>query len=139
MMGSLGVGGNLNKWTEQEFAEATSAIAYYKKIRKTVQEGRLYRLASPREGNLAASQYNAEDGKQSVVFAFLQAQQFGRPAPALYLRGLEEGALYRITPFDDKLSGGRQTASGAWLMNHGLRFRLAGNFDSTSVLLERID
>jgi alpha-galactosidase len=74
-----------------------------------------------------------------VVFAFLQAQQFGRPAPAVYLRGLEEGALYRITPIDDKLTGGRQTASGAWLMNHGLHFRLEGDFDSTSVLLERID
>ncbi len=139
MMGSLGVGGNLTRWTEREFAEAASAITYYKKIRKTVQEGRLYRLASPREGSLAASQYVAEDGRQSVVFAFLHAQQFGRPAPAVYPRGLQEGALYRVTPFDDKLTGKQQTASGAWLMNYGLRFRLGGEFDSTSVLLERID
>jgi alpha-galactosidase len=139
MMGSLGVGGNLNKWTEQELTEAAGAIAYYKKTRKAVQEGKLYRLASPREGNLVANQYVTEDGKQSVVFAFLQAQQFRRPAPAVYLRGLEEGALYRITPFDKKLPGGQRTASGSWLMNNGLRFSLTGDFDSTSVLIERID
>ncbi len=139
MMGSLGIGGNLNKWNEQEFAEATKAISYYKIIRKTVQEGRLYRLASPREGNLTANQYVSPEGKQSVVFAFLQAQQFGGPAPVVYPRGLDEGALYRIAAIDDKLADKRRTASGAWLMNNGLRFRLGGDFDSTSVLLERVD
>src|SRR6266852_1376992 len=54
MMGSLGIGNNLNKWTNDDFALATKMIAYYKTIRRTVQQGKLYRLFSPRQGELAA-------------------------------------------------------------------------------------
>jgi alpha-galactosidase len=138
MMGSLGIGANLNHWSEQDFALATRMIAYYKSIRATVQEGDLYRLFSPREEGLMANQYVAADGKQSVVFVFQHAQQFNRPAPTVYLNGLDENALYRIQPIDDKLVERPPVASGGWLAQHGLRFRLRGDFDSSSVLLEKL-
>jgi alpha-galactosidase len=138
MMGSLGIGANLNHWSEQDFALATRMIAYYKSIRATVQEGDLYRLFSPREDGLTANQYVAADGKQSVVFVFQHAQQFNRPAPTVYLNGLDENALYRIQPIDDKLVERPPVASGGWLAQHGLRFRLRGDFDSSSVLLEKL-
>ena len=32
-----------------------------------------------------------------------------------------------------------RTLSGAYLMHRGLNFRLGGDFDSTSVLIERVD
>ena len=32
-----------------------------------------------------------------------------------------------------------RTASGAYLRNHGLNLCLTGDYDSTSVLLERVD
>jgi alpha-galactosidase len=113
-------------------------IAHYKSIRATVQEGDLYRLLSPREGSLSANQYVSADGKQSVVFVFQQAQQFNRPAPTVYPRGLDEGALYRIQPIDDKLVERPEAASGGWLANHGLSFRLGGDFDSSLVVLEKV-
>ncbi|MGE5647140.1 MAG: GH36 C-terminal domain-containing protein [Acidobacteriota bacterium] len=114
-------------------------IGHYKLIRGTVQEGRLYRLASSREGELTANQYVSEDGRQSVLFAFLRSQQFDRPVPAIYLDGLEERATYRVTAIDDKLAEKSQTVSGAALMHRGLSLRLGGDFDSTLVIFDRID
>lgn len=140
MMGSLGIGNNLNKWTNADFALATQMIAYYKTIRGTVEQGRLYRLFSPRAGDLTANQYVSEDGKQSVLFAFLRAQQYGRPTPTIRLRGLDERAVYRVRALDgSKLVEKLETASGAYLQNHGLNLLLTGDYDSTSVLLERVE
>jgi alpha-galactosidase len=138
MMGSFGIGNNLNKWTSDDFTLATKMIAYYKTIRRTVQQGKLYRLFSPRTGELTANQYVSEDGKQSVLFAFLRSQQYGRPAPAIRLRGLDEHGVYRVKALDGgKLVEKLETASGAYLQNHGLNLILEGDFDSASVLLER--
>jgi alpha-galactosidase len=139
MQGSLGIGANLNRWSEADFALARKMVDYYKSIRKTVQEGKLYRLLSPREGSATANEYVSQDGRQAVVFAFLHSQQFLYPAPTVYLRGLDERALYRLKPLDGKLVEKQETVSGSYLMNHGLNFNLGGDFDSTSLLLERVD
>ena len=139
MMGSLGIGANLNKWSEQDATLATQMVTYYKSIRKTVQEGELYRLASPREGELTANQYVSGDGKQSVLFAFLRSQQYGRFTPWIYLRGLDERALYRVKPIDGKLEDKAETRSGSYLMHHGLSFKLTGDYDSTSVSFEKVE
>ena len=48
MQGGLGVGANLSKWDDSDFATAKELIAAYKQIRETVQHGNLYRLISPR-------------------------------------------------------------------------------------------
>jgi alpha-galactosidase len=109
-----------------------------KEIRATVQQGNLYRLFSPREGEFTANQYVAQDGKQAVLFAFLHSQQYLRRAPIVYLRGLDEHAVYRLKTIDDKLVGKLETASGAYLMNHGIEFRLGGDFDGTLLILERV-
>jgi alpha-galactosidase len=139
MMGSLGIGANLNHWADADFALASRMITQYKAIRETVQQGRLFRLASPREGTLTANQYVSEDGRQAVLFAFLEKQQLLRPVPPVALRGLDPDAVYRITTIDDKLTDRRDTISGAALMNRGLTFRLTGDYDSTMLILDRVD
>ena len=83
MQGALGIGANLNKWTPDDDSLATKMIALYKQIRGTVQDGNLYRLLSPREGDLTANQYVSQDGKQAVLFAFLHSQQYREKAPAI--------------------------------------------------------
>ncbi|HUD99731.1 MAG TPA: alpha-galactosidase [Bryobacteraceae bacterium] len=138
MQGSLGIGSNLNHWTDADFALASRMVGIDKQIRATVQQGNLYRLFSPREGEFTANLYVAQDGKQGVLFAFLHSQQYLRPMPIVYLRGLDEHAVYRITPIDDKLTGKLETASGSYLMNHGLELRLTGDFDSTMLTVERL-
>jgi alpha-galactosidase len=137
MQGALGIGANLNHWSEEDFAFATRMISTYKSIRETVQAGDLYRLFSPRNGELTANEYVAADGKQAALFAFLHSQQYLRPTPAIYLRGLDENAIYRVKPLDDKLLEKQQAVSGAFLMRHGLNLNLTGDYDSTLVILER--
>lgn len=138
MQGSLGIGSNLNHWAEEDFSLAKHMIGYYKEVRATVQQGDLYRLFSPREGEFTANQYVARDGKQSVLFAFLHSQQYLRPAPIVYLRGLEERGVYRLKAVDGKLIDPAETASGSYLMHHGVALKLGGDFDSTMVILEHV-
>jgi alpha-galactosidase len=138
MQGALGIGANLNKWSPADFALAKEMVGYYKSIRATVQEGDLYRLDLPRKGSLTANEYVSADGKQAVLFAFLRSQQFLWPAPTIYLRGLDDNTVYQIKTIDDKLVEQQQEVSGSFLMHHGLNFALTGDYDSTSVTLERI-
>src|SRR5258706_10879914 len=51
MQGGLGIGANLNKWTDADFADAVKMVAAYKQIRATVQQGELYRLIRPADGS----------------------------------------------------------------------------------------
>jgi len=114
-------------------------VGAYKGIRETVQEGNLYRLFSPREGDLTANEYVSSDGRKAALFAFLHSQQYLRPAPTLYLRGLDADAPYRIKTIDDKLVDRRATASGSFLMDHGLNLNLGGDYDSTLIVLEKAE
>src|ERR1700691_4178133 len=138
MQGSLGIGSHLNHWTDADFALASRMVSIDKEIRATVQQGNLYRLFSPREGEFTANQYVSQDGKQAVLFAFLHSQQYLRPMPIVYLRGLDERAVYRIKTIDNKLGGRLETASGSYLINRGIELGLTGDFDSTMLTLDRL-
>ena len=138
MQGALGVGANLNKWTDADSATATKMIALYKRIRETVQLGDLHRLLSPRDSDVTANQYVSADGKQSVVFAFRHSQEYNTAAPAIHLQGLDEKAIYKLEAIDNKLVERQPQLSGAYLMHAGLNVNLRGDFDGTAVILERV-
>jgi alpha-galactosidase len=131
MAGSLGIGGNLSRWTPQEREEARDFIALYKQVRSTIQNGLLYRLRSPRAPGCAASQYLARDGSEVVVFVWAHAQLFGQTQITLPLRCLEEDAYYT------EASSG-SIYSGAYLVQEGLPVKLIGDFDSCMIHLVRI-
>ncbi|MGW3288184.1 alpha-galactosidase [Streptomyces sp. NPDC001002] len=128
MAGVLGVGGDLAKWSEEELAEAGGWVALYKEIRHIVQRGDLHRLRAP-QGGLSAVQYVL--GDETVVLAWLQAQSYGEPVPAVRLRGLDPTASYEC------LETG-EVHRGAVLLHHGLRTGLRGDFDATVLRLRRI-
>ncbi|MFB7501765.1 alpha-galactosidase [Streptomyces sp. NPDC056161] len=128
MAGVLGVGGDLAKWSEEELAEARQWVSLYKEIRPVVQHGELYRLRPP-EGGLSAVQYLR--GDETVVLAWLQAQRYGEPVPAVRLRGLDPSASYEC----------RETGEvhrGAVLLHHGLHTALRGDLDATVIRLRRV-
>lgn len=128
MAGVLGVGGDLEEWTEEELAEARRWVDLYKEIRPVVQRGDLYRLRPPR-GGLSAVQYVL--GDETVVLTWLQAQQYGEPVRALRLRGLDPAASYEC------LETG-EVHRGAVLLHHGLSTGLRGDLDATVIRLRRI-
>jgi alpha-galactosidase len=111
-------------------------VALDKRIRRTVQFGDLYRLLSPRTNDTTANEYVSRDGKEAVLFAFRHSQEYKTPPPALCLEGLEARGLYRLESLDGKPLG---TSSGAYLMQQGVNVTLQGDFDSTVVLLHRVE
>ena len=128
MSGSLGIGGDIARWTPQELEEARGFIARYKQVRSTIQNGLLYRLCSLRKGHIAAAQYITRDGSEVVVFVWGHSQQFGESQISLALHGLKGDARYA-----DTISGA--TYSGAYLTYHGLAVNLVGDFDSHMIHL----
>ena len=103
MQGSLGIGGNLDHWSEADGTLATEMVAWYKRVRPSVQEGDLHRLLSPSTDGAAVNEYVGRDGRQVVVFACRQSQQYLRALPTVRLRGLVPDAVYRVERLDDKL------------------------------------
>ena len=138
MQGALGIGANLNKFSAGDMTEAAKMVATYKRIRPAVQLGDLYRLASPRAGDVTANQYVAADGQQSVVFVFRHSQEYRTAAPAIRLQGLDPRAIYRLESVDNKLTGRQPPLSGAYLMQAGISVNLQGDFDGTAVILEKV-
>ena len=132
MSGVLGLGGELDRWSEEDLEEAADRVAEYKTIRHLVQHGLLHRLRAPRSQNeLTAVQYTAADAAEAVVLGWLEQPRFGRPQPPVRLAGLDRDARYR-----DLRSGA--VHHGAVLLEHGLDLGLPpGDWSSAVVHLVR--
>ena len=137
MQGALGVGSNLNKFSEADSVLATNMIAAYKRIRATVQTGDLFHLASPRTSDVTVNQYVAANGRQAVVFALRHSQQYNTAADTIRLRGLDERAVYKLESVNNKLLERQPQLSGAYLMRAGINVNLRGDFDGTAIILDR--
>ncbi|HUV59510.1 MAG TPA: alpha-galactosidase [Desulfatiglandales bacterium] len=133
MMGSLGIGGNLNKWSDAEMMLAKGKISQYKEIRKIVQHGDQYRLLPTCKGNLVAVEYVNEDKDKVVLFVFLHSQQFGEKLLPIKLKGLINDTLYQY--YDEE--NGKVILSGKALKEIGLKVDLKGDFDSKVIILEK--
>ena len=100
MAGVLGVGYDITKWTDAEKEVAKEKIARYKDIRKTVQTGTPYRLASPYMGDRSIVQYVNREQSESIVFVYNLAEYPNNSVPEnrrsafVRLRGLQPDARY---------------------------------------------
>jgi len=139
MQGSLGIGADLNHWNDQDFATASRLVADYKNIRMTVQQGRLYRLLSPRDGSsYSATESVSADGGQAVLFAFLHSSSLLYPYPRIQLQGLDPQARYRLRMVAGKAEEGTPAeASGAQWMTAGIQLTLRGDFQAAAAVLDR--
>ena len=126
MMGSLGIGCNVLKFTEEDTATAKEMIREYKEIRPIVQEGIFYRLENPSANDYAVYEYQKED--KGLIFAFLAQGKIGHRSTTVRFRGLEADAVYTVL-----LENGELKKSGAYLMQHGLELRLNGDYASTLI------
>jgi alpha-galactosidase len=139
MQGSLGIGDNLNKWSEEDFATVKRLIAAYHEVQKTIAQGDLYRLVSPRDDSeFSSTQTVSPDKSQSVVFAFTVATKQGRLFPLLQLQGLDPAARYKLTWIEGKaIPGTPESASGDWWMHHGINPMLKGDYQAAAFRLDR--
>ena len=133
MTGRMGFELHPNKLSKDEIAFAKAAVADYKRIRPIVQRGDLYRFVSPYGGRCSALAYASEDKRGAVLFA-LGLDRNATIEETLKLRGLDPAAEYEVREIDrgPTLHAGAAsfTASGAKLMDEGVRVTLKGQYDS---------
>ena len=130
MMGSLGVGCNILKFTPEEMELSQKMIRQYKEIRPIIQEGVFYRLDNPSANEYFLYEYLK--GDQGVIFAFLPQSKVGHRGTIIRLRGLDEAAAYTLHTREGDI-----TKSGAYLMYHGLEVKLIGDYASAVVQFEK--
>ena len=130
MMGSLGVGCNILKFTPEETELSQRMIRQYKEIRPIIQEGTFYRLENPSANQYFLYEYLKED--KGVLFVFLPQSRVGHRGTTIRLRGLDEAATYVL-----HTSKGDIVKSGSYLMGHGLEVRLTGDYASAVVPFEK--
>lgn len=135
MMGGLGIGANIGHWSDEAMAEALGYVEQYKQIRHVIAEGSLYRLASFRDGDLAAYQYISPDQQEIVIFAFQQAQYFGYAEKRLVLQGLAPDARYQLEQQNNEPD---VVWHGSNLLNIGLPLTLSGDYASQLIRLKRV-
>ncbi|MEH3046308.1 alpha-galactosidase [Sphingomonas adhaesiva] len=141
MQGSLGIGANLDHWGDADVATARKWVAAYKTIRRTVQRGRLYRIAPPQgDDATAATMYVAQDGAQGVLFQMLHASMWRDNPAAIRAEGLDAKRTYRVSVLGGgKLPDGVPVqASGAYWMERGLRAPLKGDYVGTAFVFEAV-
>lgn len=131
MCGSLGVGGDLLRWSEAQRKAAAQYIDLYKSIRHIVQLGDQYRLRSPQAGPFSAVQYMSKDRAEGVVFAFRTHIPEPVMLPPLKLCGLEPDALYEI-------EGEPEPRSGSAWMQLGMQLWLK-DFESALRRVKRLE
>ena len=110
MCGRMGFELHPKNLKPEEIEFSKRAVVAYKRIRPTVQQGDLYRLASPYEKPYSALMYANEDKSHAVVFV-LGLDKDGEKHVSLKLSGLADGEKYKITeincdtPHDAKFDG----------------------------------
>ena len=125
---------------EREYAKR--AIAEYKTIRPIVQQGELYRLISPYEGNrdYTSLMYVSEAKDKSVVFTYRHLCKSGNTYPIIRLQGLKADAKYRIREVSPEIEGktvalNGKVVSGRILMQEGITIpELADMIKKTSAI-----
>ena len=116
-----------SKLNDAEREYATRAIAEYKVIRPVVQQGDLYRLVSPYEGNrdFTSLMYVTEDKDRAVLFAYRHLFKYAMSNIVIRLQGLNPDAKYTIREVAPEVEGkpvtiSGKTISGRTLMNEGI-------------------
>ena len=132
MMGTLGIGCNILKFSEEEIELSKGLIEEYKNIRHIVQEGDFYRLENNSKNKYKLYQYM--NGKEGLVFAFLPQSELGHGGTTIKFRALEKESTYLV-----KIDKNVIVKTGRYLMNHGLELKLYGDYDSIIIKISKIE
>lgn len=95
-LGLLGYECDLCALSEQERTRIAGQIAFYKKYRRTLQYGQIYRLRGGRDGLWQLMTVSA-DRRTALTVLLQQENRPNAPALRLLARGLDREAAYRLT------------------------------------------
>ncbi|MBQ6137377.1 MAG: alpha-galactosidase [Kiritimatiellae bacterium] len=124
MTGRMGFELHPKDLSADELAFAKAAVETYKRIRPVVQQGDLYRLASPYENPYSSLMYVNDDRSRAVVFVLGLDGLQGRRV-AVKLAGLDPSKSYSL----EEINCGKKRHA-AKLDGTTLQTRLLGQYDS---------
>jgi len=107
MSGNFGYELDLTKFTDEEKELVKEQVANYKEIRSLVQQGNLYRLQSPFEGNETAWMFVSDDQREALVYYFRVMAVPNPPRRSLKLNGLNSDFNYTLEASDEVYGGDR--------------------------------
>lgn len=137
MSGNFGYELDLTAFTGEEKEIVRQQVARYKQIRGLVQQGDLYRLKSPFEGDESAWMFVSENKREGLVYAFRTKAVPNGPLRTLRLAGLDPEAEYEV----EAEHGGEKTfVGGDRLMRMGLPLHYESkDYQSRSFRLRAVD
>lgn len=112
MSGNFGYELDLTKFTEEEKETVKQQVAFYKEIRTLVQQGDMYRLKSPFEGNDTAWMFVSEDRSQVLVGYFQVLAEPNGPQARIRLQGLDPEKRYVLQETGAVYGGDRLMHAG---------------------------
>ncbi|MGN1421640.1 MAG: alpha-galactosidase [Eubacterium sp.] len=133
MQGSLGIGGNLLKYSKEDLEICKKNIEFYKEIRDIVQFGDLYRILDAEEDEILMNQYVTPDKSLSVAFIAARGTRFFKKRVPIIFDGLDESKKYKL-----HLHGEDFEKTGSFLMNVGIPIHVHGAYFNEAVVLTEI-
>lgn len=131
MQGSLSIGGNLSKYSEEELAIHKKYIDLYKSVRNVIQFGRFYRLANYADDGIYATEYVGD--KKCVLFVCKNVNSFYKDRyHHVKLMGLDPDAEYSVN-----WERCTEKFSGAYLMAKGLDIEMGGTLESKIIVIDK--
>jgi len=132
MMGQFGLELDLENLSEDEIEFLKGAIGKYKRLRKTIQFGNMYRIKSPFDGNLVVFEFVSKDKSEVVVFVYNILANANPEHVFVKLEGLNEQNIYHDK--EHKL-----TMSGNTLMNLGFSVINQKDFSSETYVFKNVE
>lgn len=130
MSGNFGYEMDLTKFSDEDKQIAKNQTTLYKEIRGLVQQGNMYRLLSPFEGNETAWMFVSDDQEEAVLFYFRVLAEPNGPQKYVKLDGLDPNKDYECSEYGEIYGGDR-------LMSVGLNVSsVQGDFTSLVVRLK---
>lgn len=121
MTGSMSIGYNLLKVSDEILMQTKQVIEDYKKIRKIVNNSYLYRLSSAFDSKRVIWQYMSRDRKKGLLFVFAHDIHYWEQFPKVRLQGLIQEEKYIVNG---------KAYSGELLMKYGLDIPVKGDYYS---------
>lgn len=132
MSGNFGYELDLTKFTAEEQETAKQQIETYKEIRGLVQQGEMYRLLSPFEGNETSWMFVSRDRNEALLFYFKVLAEPNAPLRNVKLEGLDPEKNYCLEASGEIYGGDRLMALGLPVSS------LRGDFASMWVRLKAV-
>jgi alpha-galactosidase len=136
MMCKLGFDIRFHEMNDRDKEYCRRAVANYKRLKKVILDGDLYRLVSPYDGNHTALMYVDESKNKAVLYAFDINPRYSEKVFPVKLQGLDPAKKYRITEINlmpeqtTSLSIDDKTFTGDYLLKAGVDVFSSGKLQS---------